>query len=349
MVLESFNLQDSLNYLIDLGVYDVLLPFLLVFSIVFATLEKTAILGKDKSNINAIVAVVTGLLLVVQRGIVDTINIFLPRISNLVHIIFFIGASIALYAFFIEPYWLEVRNVEITTDKVKTEFTVVQISDLHCDTKVRNEVKLVQLINQMAPDIIVFTGDAINTREATPLFKQVLSQLNARLGKVAVRGNWDVWFWSDEDLFGGTGFIELNGDKKVFTKTGEKIAVIGFSPEHQTKFPETMNNLSPGIYNILLYHYPGINEEIENAPIDLFLSGHTHGGQVALPFYGAIITLSKYGKKYEAGLYKLNNEKFLYVNRGIGMEGGIAPRVRFFARPEITIFHIKPKNSKENL
>ncbi len=87
MVLGSFNLQDSLNYLIDLGVYDVLLPFLLVFAIVFATLEKTAILGKDKSNINAIVAVVTGLLLVVQRGIVDTINIFLPRISLLIVVI----------------------------------------------------------------------------------------------------------------------------------------------------------------------------------------------------------------------------------------------------------------------
>jgi predicted MPP superfamily phosphohydrolase len=73
----------------------------------------------------------------------------------------------------------------------------------------------------------------------------------------------------------------------------------------------------------------------------LFLTGHVHGGQVALPFYGAIITLSKYGKKYEKGRYDIDG-KVLYVNRGVGMEGDFVPRVRFFSRPEITVFHIRP-------
>ena len=63
---------------------------------------------------------------------------------------------------------------------------------------------------------------------------------------------------------------------------------------------------------------------------------------MALPIYGALVTFSKYGKKYESGLYELNNT-ILYVNRGIGMKGSTARRVRFLARPEITVFDIKPK------
>ena len=83
----AFSFQDAINYLVDIGVYDVFLPFLLVFAIIFAILEKTKILGKDKSNINAIVAVVVGLLLVVQQGIVQIINAFLPRVSLIIVVI----------------------------------------------------------------------------------------------------------------------------------------------------------------------------------------------------------------------------------------------------------------------
>ncbi len=83
----SYNFGDSLNYLISLGVFDVLLPFILIFAIIFAILEKTEILGKGKTNINAIIAIVIGLLLVVQRGIVDIINLFLPRVSLIIVVI----------------------------------------------------------------------------------------------------------------------------------------------------------------------------------------------------------------------------------------------------------------------
>ncbi len=83
----SFTLNDTVDYLVNIGVYDVLLPFLLVFAIIFAVLEKTAILGKDKTNINVIVSVVIGLLLIVQRGIVELINLFLPRVSLIIVVV----------------------------------------------------------------------------------------------------------------------------------------------------------------------------------------------------------------------------------------------------------------------
>jgi hypothetical protein len=74
---------------------------------------------------------------------------------------------------------------------------------------------------------------------------------------------------------------------------------------------------------------------------DLYCSGHTHGGQIALPLYGALVVLSDCGKRFEAGLYRVRGT-WLYVNRGIGMEGGPVLRVRFWSRPEVTVYELVP-------
>lgn len=74
--------------------------------------------------------------------------------------------------------------------------------------------------------------------------------------------------------------------------------------------------------------------EASELDVDLYLCGHTHGGQIRLPFFGALITSSDLGKRYEAGRYQQNNTT-LYVSRGLGMEGLGAPRARFLSPPEI--------------
>lgn len=94
----SFNFKDTITTLQEMGVYDVLLPFLLIFAIVFATLEKTKVLGKDKTNINALVSLVIGLLLVVQQTIVQTINSFLPRVSLIIVVILMFLLIISMIA-----------------------------------------------------------------------------------------------------------------------------------------------------------------------------------------------------------------------------------------------------------
>lgn len=258
-----------------------------------------------------------------------------------IHMLAVIGIVWLFYAYFIEPNWIDVCHVNIKSDKFKkTVLTVVQISDFHCDRKIRNETKMVKLINEISPDVIVFTGDALNTAQALPLFKQTLTALEAGIGKFAVRGNWDSWFWNNLDLFSGTGFIELDGKSVSLNKDNVVFTISGLSVDNDFTNLSFLKQLASCDYNILLFHYPGVNEEIRGVPFDLFLSGHTHGGQIALPFYGALITLSKYGKKYEAGEYDVGGGKILYVNRGLGMEGGLFPRLRFRARPEITVFHI---------
>ncbi|MDP2922185.1 MAG: metallophosphoesterase [Candidatus Omnitrophota bacterium] len=263
------------------------------------------------------------------------------KIALFVHIFFILGIFCFFYAYFIEPYWLKVNHVEIVTDKLEnTDLTIVQISDLHCDVKVRSEPKLVRIINQINPDIIVFTGDGANTKEAVALFKKTMASLKAKLGKFAVRGNYD-WYWRNINFLKDTGFTELNSRTVILSKDGEPFAISGINFDSNLSEQRFLYEIPPSYYSILLYHFPGINEEFWGVNVDLFLTGHTHGGQLALPFYGAIVTLSKYGKKYEKGRYDIDG-RILYVNRGIGMEGGIAPRIRFLARPEITVFHIRP-------
>jgi predicted MPP superfamily phosphohydrolase len=91
--------------------------------------------------------------------------------------------------------------------------------------------------------------------------------------------------------------------------------------------------------SLLLYHTPDLIETADREEIDLYLAGHTHGGQVRLPFFGAIVTMSAYGKQYEMGLYQLNPTT-LYVSRGVGMEGMGLPRVRFLCPPEIVLIEL---------
>jgi predicted MPP superfamily phosphohydrolase len=259
-----------------------------------------------------------------------------------VHILAVVGVACFLYGWFVEPYRVEVSNINISTGKLhNTSLRIVQISDLHCDNKVVNENKLAGLINPLNPDIIVFTGDLLNTPEGLPECKSALAGLKAQIGKYAVYGNFDEWFSKSLDLFSGTGFEILNGKSLALSKDGETFIISGLNYDDPEKWRDVLQDVPPGHYSIFLYHTPDLIEDIQGQNVDLYLAGHTHGGQVQLPFYGALITLSKYGKKYEAGRYTVGTTT-LYVNRGLGMENFPAPRVRFLARPEITVFDVTP-------
>jgi len=87
--------------------------------------------------------------------------------------------------------------------------------------------------------------------------------------------------------------------------------------------------------NILMYHSPDLIYEIKREDqIQIMLSGHTHGGQVRIPIWGAFFTGSLYGRKLQSGMYRIH-DTLLYISRGIGLEGMGAPRVRFLCSPEI--------------
>ncbi|MCK4999922.1 MAG: metallophosphoesterase [Anaerohalosphaera sp.] len=251
------------------------------------------------------------------------------------------------YAYFIEPYWIEVNQFTIETDKLAdTSFRIVQLSDVHCDVKQRNEAKIVEIVNGLKPDVVVFTGDISNVTTGPDRamvieqFKQMMTAIKAD-NKIAVYGNWDGHV-KNGAAFEGTGFKVLQGQSITVKKDGEKILFAGIDMWCDEDYKDLLAGNSSDAYNVLLYHYSDLAEDLGELNVDLYLSGHTHGGQIALPFYGAVITLSKFGKKYEAGLYEVD-DMVLYVNRGIGMEGMMAPRMRFCARPEIAVFDIVPE------
>ncbi|MFL6207408.1 MAG: metallophosphoesterase [Pyrinomonadaceae bacterium] len=265
-----------------------------------------------------------------------------------------LGLLCFAYGYFVEPYWPEVAHVRIESAKLPQgtrPIRLVHISDLHSDPQPRLETRLPDIIAAEHPDLIVFTGDAINSPEGLPVFKQCLTRLAQIAPTYAVQGNWDAWNWLDLDRFAGTGARELKSEAVKLDVAGTSIWIAGMpvsgdwisgeTPSARRQFDRTLGAIPPDAFSVFLYHYPDEIEPVAARKVDLYCAGHTHGGQVALPLYGALITLSRFGKKYEAGLYHVG-QTWLYVNRGLGMEGGPVPRVRFCARPEVTVIEIAP-------
>ncbi len=270
------------------------------------------------------------------------LRIFLTKRAITIHIIALIGIIFYCYGYFIEPYKIEVNNIKLHTDKLKdTSFRIVHISDLHCDRRPANEKKIIEIVNSLKPDIIVFTGDAINEPSFLPVFKETMKNLHASIGKFAVYGNWEIGHWPELDYYSQTDFELLNAKNVSLNKNNETITISGLRIDKGRYADGTIGNLSSEIYNIFLFHSPNFIQYIDDYNVDLYLCGHTHGGQIALPYYGALITMSNLGKKYEAGQYKVG-KTILYINRGLGMDA-YPPRIRFFARPEITVFDISPE------
>lgn len=269
-------------------------------------------------------------------------RVLLSKPALVVHVLAAGGLACIAYGRFIEPTRIEVRTMTVPTSKLTaTSFRLVQISDLHCDRERRNEDAMVRIINSLQPDVVVATGDYLNDATALPRLKVTLSQIKAPLGAFAVTGNFEVNSWSDLDLFSETGFRLLARETVSVTKGSESINISGLGFERVGAWQELLTDLPDDRFNVFLYHMPDLIEDVAGSGVDLYLCGHTHGGQVALPFYGALITFSRFGKKYESGRYQVG-ETMLYVNRGLGLEPRPAPQVRFCARPEIAVFNIVP-------
>jgi predicted MPP superfamily phosphohydrolase len=117
------------------------------------------------------------------------------------------------------------------------------------------------------------------------------------------------------------------------------VSINGLAVGRELEIVNVLSQMPAETFTVFLYHYPDEIDAVSARGIDLYCAGHTHGGQVSVPLYGALITFSRFDKQYESGYYR-KGDTTLYVNRGIGMEGGFAPRVRFWARPEVTVLEI---------
>ncbi|MGQ9500790.1 MAG: metallophosphoesterase [Anaerolineae bacterium] len=233
---------------------------------------------------------------------------------------------------------------------------VLHISDIHIERLGRREELLLQYIRELHPNLILLTGDYVNlscvddpiSHAHARQFLEALCGEAAALSPTpslyAVLGSPPV-DRNSAALFDGLPIRLLRNEvAHVEPHPGCPLTLIGLDCTHDiqrdaAQLEQLASSIEKGVPRILMYHSPELMPVASRLGIELYLCGHTHGGQIRLPLYGALVTSSQLGKRYEMGLY-CNGVTHLYVSRGIGFEGLCAPRVRFLCPPEIIVWRL---------
>ncbi|BAZ38644.1 putative Ser/Thr protein phosphatase family protein [Calothrix sp. NIES-4101] len=258
---------------------------------------------------------------------------------------------VLFYAYFIEPNWIEINSLQLTLPHLATEFDeykIVQISDIHVNkwmtqTRLR---RIFRLVNQQKPDLIAITGDFITRRQERfiPNLEATMGELQAKDGKFGVLGNHD--YWADANLvsraMAQTNVVNLANSFQTIQRGDGKLYIAGVDDIYvgKDRLDLVLQSL-PKDDNaaILLAHEPDFADiTATKNRFDLQLSGHSHSGQIRIPFLPPLY-LPQLGQKYYAGMYQLQS-MLLYTNRGIGMTG---LHLRFNCRPEITVITLNAK------
>ena len=238
---------------------------------------------------------------------------------------------------------VNVRSYTLTTTKLQSPITIVQITDLHLDqlTSIDHLQKMVATINELHPDIIVSTGDLVDMQaDHLDGISDTLANLRARLGKFAVFGNHEAFGGINQarEFTTRAGFRILSNQGITIDHTINIIGVDDPAVERRLKSDGVQENIllnqfPTGLFTILLKHQPVVAPASSNL-FDLQLSGHTHGGQI-FPF----TLLVKIFYHAPFGLSKAGPSSWLYVSKGSGTWG---PPMRVLAEPEISVFHLQP-------
>ncbi len=257
------------------------------------------------------------------------------------------GVLISSYPFFIERYYIQINTYSISVPNLSEEFNdfrIVHLTDLHFGFLVPESIihYVIDKANSLTKDVIVCTGDYIHARNSTreiDIVWPIISKLESNYGVYNVLGNHDHW-GSFERSF---EWLEKSGQNirhkvKSIEKNGKRIWIGGAGDfwEDENGVDKAFKNMPQNECKILLAHNPDTADEDFNTRIDLMISGHTHGGQVNIPFWGTPILPVK-NKKYASGFIQTPKTN-IFINKGIGW--AILP-VRFNCYPEIAILQLK--------
>jgi hypothetical protein len=259
------------------------------------------------------------------------------------------------YGTMVEPFRLQVRYLELPTAKLHnpgTPLRIVHLSDIHVERLTRRERDMLERVAGLEPDLILLTGDYLNTsyrrdpRAASDL-RSLLSQLHAPGGVFAIWGTPQVDFPEVlRPVLTDVGIILLEDEAREVVVRNQRLWLIGMLTTRDlelggARLRELLARVPTGAYTVLLHHTPDLMPQAAALGVDLVLSGHTHGGQWCLPWFGGLHTSSRYGKRYESGHHQ-QGSTHLNVSRGLGMEGYGVPRARFFCSPEVVSITIAP-------
>ncbi|HHZ00115.1 MAG TPA: metallophosphoesterase [Tissierellia bacterium] len=276
----------------------------------------------------------------------------MKKILKIFGIMVILALILYSYARIVEPNLLTVKYENIYSPYVydKDSLKIVQFSDTHISKYYDAEhlKKAVDKINAEKPDIVVFTGDLIerynkyDNKDKIYEIWEALNEINAPLGKYAVYGNHDYGGGAERafrEIMEKGGFQILQNEKANISSY--PVNIIGMDDSiFGTLDKETIISLlDDGSYNIVLSHEPDVADLFLEYAADLFLTGHSHGGQVNLPVISYTPPLAQ---KYIRGMYDLNNyrQTKVYVNVGLGTS---TLPLRFMAIPELTVITINGK------
>lgn len=271
---------------------------------------------------------------------------FFKRLFQLILLLILIAVALIFYAIKVEPYQLTINEQTIKAnlkDNLKIVFfTDVQISDTYT---VKEFDKVVQAINAQDADLVLFGGDLYdiyNEYHDNKNLSKKLKQIKAKEGKYAILGNRDLGggfsYAKYNEVLNNGGFTTLINEGVNLKIKSDQIFLGGVDDsllgvpnlEQSLTYQNTNSD-----YRILLTHEPDSVDKFLNNNVDLFLAGHSHGGQVIIPFLKTYQTAM--AQNYNKGLYELEDKSLLYVSSGIGTSH--LP-IRFLVTPEIVVMNI---------
>ena len=254
--------------------------------------------------------------------------------------------ALPFYAWKVEPFLVHVNHVELGKKNERTPLNVVQISDLQVSEyfETNRLDKVIEKVNAQNPDILLFTGDLFDNyskypEQMAPMIEK-LKAFKANIGKYAVWGNHDYGGGAVrvyEDVMSAGGFVVLRNQGETLTLSDGRQVFLGGLDDSLLGNPSVSDTLAYRQnydYAITMTHEPDVADGFIGTDTQLVLSGHSHGGQVWLPFFPIKNVLAE---KYTRGLYQLDAITQLYVNTGIGTT---SIHARFGVIPEVTQFTI---------
>lgn len=254
--------------------------------------------------------------------------------------------GVGIDCFFLEPHWLEVRHESMASNKITKPIKIVVVSDLQTDSVGDYERKALTKVLEQHPDMVLFSGDYIQAfkKERPHEIKKLnalLRELNfsAPLGVYATEGDSEWAHWPR--IFEG---LPIKAFEKSETEDHGEVVVTGLTladSDNPTKYRPP----STDKFHIVVGHRPCFS--LEHVEGDLLVAGHTHGGQVQLPFIGPLVTFSRVPREWAAGhkTIDVSQKQKLVVSRGIGMERAHAPRLRFMCHPELVVIDVVPQSA----
>ena len=251
-----------------------------------------------------------------------------------------IAVALATDAFFIEPYDIEVTHT-VLMSPVQAPLKIAELTDLHTTKFGRLEQKLVGLLNDEKPDVIVITGDTLGRDSDYRDIRPLLRQLHAPMGVWLVRGNWERNGIprNEHGFYASVGVHLLLNEAKPIRDdvwlVGVDDVIVG-NPDINI----AMKAVPPNVYAIALFHEPAYFDQVAGK-VPLALAGHTHGGQVRIPLV-PVVWLPRGSGGFLEGWFSEQNSR-MYVSRGIGTSN--LP-VRFLCRPELAMITLEPSGSR---